>query len=185
MDRSHFDRSRRRALKPASMKSTLAATAASLLLGIAVLPSPARAQESSDAAALAGLKTAKVAFDLKDGDGKTLLGRLRIIDETRQSLIKQGVKPEFILTFRGPATRLVQTDLSKIKPEDRESAKQIAAKLAEMSRAPGVQGLEQCAVAVREQETKPEAVLPEIRVVGNAWISLMAYQAKGYAYIAP
>jgi len=33
--------------------------------------------------------------------------------------------------------------------------------------------------------TKTELVLPEIRVVGNAFISLMAYQAKGYAYIAP
>jgi hypothetical protein len=28
-------------------------------------------------------------------------------------------------------------------------------------------------------------VLPEIKVVGNSWISLMAYQAKGYGYIAP
>ena len=26
---------------------------------------------------------------------------------------------------------------------------------------------------------------PPIRVVGNSWISLIAYQAKGYAYIAP
>jgi len=27
-------------------------------------------------------------------------------------------------------------------------------------------------------------VLPELTVVGNSWIFLMAYQAKGYAYIA-
>jgi intracellular sulfur oxidation DsrE/DsrF family protein len=54
-----------------------------------------------------------------------------------------------------------------------------------MSKAPGVQSVEQCAVAIREQGTKAEYVLPEVRVVGNAWISLMAYQSKGYAYIAP
>ena len=35
------------------------------------------------------------------------------------------------------------------------------------------------------QGTKTELVLPEIRVVGNAFVSLMAYQAKGYAYICP
>jgi len=40
-------------------------------------------------------------------------------------------------------------------------------------------------VAARELGTNVEMVLPEIRVVGNGFISLMAYQAKGYAYIAP
>jgi intracellular sulfur oxidation DsrE/DsrF family protein len=140
---------------------------------------------ADDGTALSGLKSVKVAFDIKEGDGKGLLNRLNIIDETRQSLIKQGIQPEFILTFRGPATKLVQTDMDKVKPEDRAFAKQIAAKLDELSKAQGMQAFEQCAVAAREQGTKPEAVLPQIKVVGNAWISLMAYQAKGYAYIAP
>jgi intracellular sulfur oxidation DsrE/DsrF family protein len=40
-------------------------------------------------------------------------------------------------------------------------------------------------VAVRLAGTKQENVLPDIKVVGNGWISLMAYQAKGYGYIAP
>jgi intracellular sulfur oxidation DsrE/DsrF family protein len=140
---------------------------------------------ADDESALSGLKSVKVAFDIKEGDGKGLLNRLNIIDETRQSLIKQGIKPEFILTFRGPATKLVQTDMDKVKPEDRAFAKQIAAKLEELSKAQGMQAFEQCAVAAREQGTRTEAVLPHVKVVGNAWISLMAYQAKGYAYIAP
>jgi len=45
--------------------------------------------------------------------------------------------------------------------------------------------MEQCAVAVRLAGTKQENVLPDIKVVGNGWISLMAYQTKGYGYIAP
>ncbi|MGE0257598.1 MAG: hypothetical protein AB7H71_10665 [Alphaproteobacteria bacterium] len=45
--------------------------------------------------------------------------------------------------------------------------------------------MEQCAVAIRLAGTNPENVLPGIKVVGNGWISLMAYQAKGYGYIAP
>jgi len=135
--------------------------------------------------ALAGAKEVKVAFDITTGDAKALLGRLNVIDETRQSLIQQGVTPHFILSFRGPATKLVQTDLSKIKPEDRDTAAKIAAKLKEMRSAKGVENLEQCAVAVREQGTKAEDVVPSVKVVGNAWISLMAYQNRGYAYIAP
>jgi len=138
-----------------------------------------------DQDALHGAKEVKVAFDITTGDAKALLGRLNIIDETRQSLIQQGVTPHFILSFRGPATKLVQTDLSKIKPEDRDTAAKIAAKLKEMRAANGVESVEQCAVAAREQGTRPEDVVPSVKVVGNAWISLMAYQNRGYAYIAP
>ena len=43
----------------------------------------------------------------------------------------------------------------------------------------------ECSIAVRGAGTKPENVVPGIKVVGNGWISLAAYQAKGYAYIAP
>ena len=150
-----------------------------------VLFCSAGARAADDHAALSGLKDVKVAFDIKDGDGKALLSRLDVIDETRQSLIQQGVTPHFILAFRGGATKLVQTDQDKIKPEDRAMAAKIAVRIKEMSSAPGVDGLEQCAVAAREQGIKTELVLPEIRVVGNAFVSLMAYQAKGYAYIAP
>jgi intracellular sulfur oxidation DsrE/DsrF family protein len=143
------------------------------------------AKAADDHASLTGLKDVKVAFDLKEGDGKLLLSRLDVIDETRQSLIQQGVTPHFILAFRGPATKLVQTDQDNIKPEDRAMAAKIATRIKEMSGAPGVDAFEQCAVAAREQGTKTELVLPEIRVVGNGIVSLMAYQAKGYAYIAP
>jgi len=135
--------------------------------------------------ALAGVKELKVVFDITAGDAKALLNRLNIIDETRRSLMQQGVRPYFVLSFRGPATKLVQTDQSKIRLEDRETAGKILAKLEEMRKAPGIENLEQCAVAIREQETRAEDVVPAVKVVGNAWISLMAYQSRGYAYIAP
>lgn len=153
--------------------------AAALLMHAAAVPA------ADDHLALAGLTEARIAFDIKDGEGKALLTRLDIIDETRQSLIQQGVTPRIILAFRGPATRLVQTDQDKIKPEDREMAAKVAAKIKEMSTARGVEGFEQCAIAARQQGTNPEKVLPQVRVVGNGFISLMAYQAKGYAYISP
>lgn len=156
--------------------------AVALTIGLATGTAQA---DADDGAALAGLTEVKVAFDLKEGDAKRLLMGLNVIEETRQSLIRQGVTPRIVLAFRGPATRLVQTDVEKIKPEDREAAQKIAARLREMRAAPGVESMEQCSVAVRLQETKAENVLPEIRVVGNSWVSLMAYQAKGYAYIAP
>ena len=140
---------------------------------------------ADDHIALQGVSEGKIAFDLKDGEGRALLARLDVIEETRQSLIQQGVTPHFILAFRGPATRLVQTDQDKIKPEERENAAKVAAKIKEMSAARGVDGFEQCSLAARQQGTSTDKVLPQIRVVGNGFISLMAYQAKGYAYLAP
>lgn len=153
---------------------------------VALVFSPgSRAQGADDRDALSGLKEVKVVFDVKEGDGKALLARLSTIDETRQSLLKQGVTPHIVIAFRGPATRLVQTDVDKIKPEDRPFATKVAAKLDDMRKSQGVDSIEQCSVAIRQQGTKPENVVPSVKVVGNSWISLMAYQAKGYSYISP
>src|SRR5258706_16442019 len=66
--------------------------------------------------ALQGAKEVKVAFDITAGDGKTLLGGLKNLDETGQTLIPQSVTPPFVLLFRGPATKLGPADIPKIKP---------------------------------------------------------------------
>ena len=158
---------------------------AAAVTALAVAAAPVYAEAPKDQATLSGLKEVKVAFDLQNGDGKTLLKQLEVIDETRQSLIDQGIKPQFVLTFRGPATALVQTDRSQIRLEDRDYASKIAEKIHALRTADGVNSIEQCAVAVRLAGTKPENVVPDIKVVGNGWISLMAYQAKGYGYIQP
>lgn len=150
-------------------------------MGLCCVP----AQGADDRDALAGVKELKAVFDIREGDGRTLLNRLLVIEETRESLLAQGVKPRFILTFRGPATKLIQTDASRIRPEDREIAAVIATKLDEMRDAKGVEGIELCEVAIRGQGTKAGNVIPAVKVVGNTFASLMAYQARGYAYISP
>jgi len=169
----------RRLISPRAW-ATASVTAVALCLA-----APARSETPNDQQALAGLSEVKVAFDLTSGDPKHLLTQLTVIDETRQSVMNQGAKPDFVLAFRGPATKLVQTDLSQVKAEDRELMSKIAEKVRQLRGSSGVTSLEQCSVAVRLAGTKPENVLPEIKVVGNSWISLMAYQAKGYGYIAP
>jgi intracellular sulfur oxidation DsrE/DsrF family protein len=160
-----------------------AAAAAIVLSAVAI--TPAYPESPNDQAALSGLSEVKVAFDVTNGDGKALLAQLNVIDETRQSLIKQGVKPHFVIAFRGPATKLVQKDQNQIKAEDREYASKIADKINALRSADGVTSIEQCAIAVRLAGTKPDDVVPGVKVVGNGWISLMAYEAKGYAYISP
>src|SRR5437762_12713265 len=107
------------------MKNVLfsaAVSAAMLFTGAAI------AAGYDDQDSLAGLKEVKVAFDLTACDPKALLGRLTIIDETRQSLIQQGVTPCFVLSFRGCDTRRTQIDESKIEPVDREGAERKSAR---------------------------------------------------------
>lgn len=134
---------------------------------------------------LSGMKEMKIAFDITDGNPKVLLSKLEVIDETRQSLLRQGVTPRFVLAFRGEASRFVQTDVDKIKPEDRELAARIAVKLKALNQAQGVESLEQCSIPLRQREIAEAKVIPEIKVVENGWIALVSYQARGYAYIAP
>ena len=147
----------------------------------AVLVTTAYAQ---DEAALSGLKELKIAFDVTTGNSEALVRELDVIDETRQSLMKQGIKPSIVIGFRSGATKLVQTDQSKMKPEDRANAQKIVAKIKTLHTAEGIAGMEQCSIAARLSGTNPEDVDPGITVVGNGWISLAAYQAKGYTYIS-
>ena len=100
-------------------------------------------------------------------------GVLNVIDETRESLVRQGVAPRFVLTVRGPATVLILSDREKIKPEDRETAAKIVAKVKHLRGAAGVESTAQCNVALRLTATRKDHVMPEVTIVGHRWISVM------------
>lgn len=162
--------------------------ALAILLAIVVVCASAvvgpRARAADDNP-VAGLKEAKVAFDITAGEPGRMLLILNTIDETREGFIKQGITPHFVLAFRGPATLLTQTDVSRLKPEDRDAATKVAAKLKQLRGAAGIERLDQCSIAMRGQKVDRAQVNPDVTVVENGWVTLVGYQAKGYAYIAP
>ena len=134
---------------------------------------------------VAGLKEAKIAFDITAGEPNRMLLILDTIDETREGFTRQGITPRFVLAFRGPASLLTQTDLSRFKPEDRETAAKVAARLKQLRGTAGIERMDQCRIAMRGQKVDRAQVSPDVTVVENGWITLVGYQAKGYAYIAP
>jgi len=170
--------------KPASIAWKVALA---LLLGAAVVfAAPVMgAHADADDNPPAGLKDARVAFDITAGDPGRMLNILTTIDETREGFLKHGVAPHFVLAFRGPASLLTQSDTSRLKPEDRETAAKVAAKLKQLRATPGIERLDQCSIAMRGQKVDKAQVLPEVTIVENGWITLVGYQARGYAYIAP
>jgi intracellular sulfur oxidation DsrE/DsrF family protein len=156
------------------MKTALLATLAALALAGCAAMEPAGSPNE-----------VKIAFDITDGNPQALITKLAVIDLTRKQLVASGVTPRMVLAFRGDASYYTQTNLSMIKDTDRADALKIAAALRELRKASGVEAIEQCNVPLASRKLKPADLMPEVKLVPNGWISLAAYQQKGYAYIAP
>lgn len=160
------------------MKLLITALSAIALAGCAAITQePATAQ--------AAPKEMKVAFDITDGNPQVLLVKLTVIEVTRKQLVDAGVTPKMVLAFRGDASYFTQTDLGKIKEADRADALAIQAKLRELRKADGVEALEQCNVPLASRKLKSQDLMQEVKLVPNGWVSLVAYQARGYGYIVP
>ncbi len=130
-------------------------------------------------------KELKMAFDFTDANPVVLLNKLNNVDTTRKQLIESGITPKIVMTFRGNASFFTQTNLQAVKEGERADALKVSAKLREMQKAPGVQGLEQCNLPLADRKLKPADLMQEVKLVPNGWIALGTYQKQGYAYIAP
>ena len=131
------------------------------------------AQKPDDRQALAGLKTAKVIFDVRVADLDKLIFNLELFRETLESMATQGVKPEMIVAFRGPGVKLLSS----------ATLNEEAITLLRTLKKRGVR-FEACAVAMRIFKADPTELIPEVTLVGNVFNSFIGYQNKGYAMIA-
>ena len=130
-------------------------------------------QKPDDREALAGLKVAKVIFDVRVADVDKLVFNLRLFDETLEGMVAQGIKPDMIIAFRGPGVKLLTTAIL-----DEE-----AIALFKSLKKKGVR-FEACAVAMRVFKADPAALIQEVKLVANVFNSFIGYQNKGYAMIA-
>lgn len=131
------------------------------------------APKPDDREALAGLKSARVIFDARVPDGERLVFNLELIAETFDGIAAQGIRPEMVVTFRGPGVKLLTAPV--IDKEALELIRELKKK--------GVR-FEACAVAMRIFKADPARLVPEVKLVGNVLTSLIGYQNRGYATIA-
>ena len=152
-----------------------------LITAMLLAPMPAIAGAFANSGALKGLTTVKVVVDVNVGAPDLLLRRIELIDETYTQLIDAGIKPVFVVAFRGPATRFVTRGKGHVAPAHAAVKEKVRGWIGQFKENGFI--LEQCAIAARGQKVPAGDILPEITVVGNGYISIAAYQNKGFAFL--
>ncbi|PLX98978.1 MAG: hypothetical protein C0623_10960 [Desulfuromonas sp.] len=134
-----------------------------------------------DAAALEGMTTGRAIFDVRTDNPKTLLFILKVIEQTEQGMMGQGVEPDFIISFRGGTLPLLTKKPEVKNVAEKAILKEVRTRLAKMRS--GGMTLEACNVAAGIFEIERKDLDDDLTLVGNSLISLVGYQAKGYALV--
>ena len=153
-----------------------------VLLVLVLFPSMLYAGGVDDKVALADLSAVKIICDVNVGEAKLLLRRLELIDETYSQLLDAGVTPTVVVAFRGGASKYVTQGNKYVDAKDAGTKKEIQGWLDQFRKHDF--RIEQCAIAAKAQKVDPADILPSVIVVQNAYISIVAYQSRGYALLS-
>ena len=151
------------------------------ILLICLMPSMVYSKDLNNAAAIESLSAIKIICDVNVGDAKLLLRRLELIDETYTQLLDAGVKPTIIVSFRGEASRYVTSGGKYVELSQEPIKREIQGWVKQFAKN-GFR-LEQCAIAAKTWGVDLSDFLPEVILVQNGYVSLAAYQSKGYALL--
>jgi len=136
----------------------------------------------NDAAALQGVRAGKGVFLIDFTDPRKTASYLEIIRGTHAGLIRQGVKPGFVIVYIGPTVRFLTStpddDLEFQHSEDLNAVARQVAALREL----GVRQ-EVCAIATHAFKVSNASLLPSLSLVGDGFISLIGWQTQDYKLI--
>ena len=165
------------------MKGSIRIAVMSIFLTICLLMVSIGNGSSEEYDTLKGLQSVKAVFDFELANPQSALLHLQVIQQTfkDKNMWVSGKKPEIAVIFIGPSVKLVSKNRSEFKEEDQKNLDEVARTITEMAK-DGIK-LEICLVAVKVFGIEPSSILPEIKQVGNGWISLIGYEAKGYSLV--
>jgi intracellular sulfur oxidation DsrE/DsrF family protein len=130
---------------------------------------------------IANVKTAKIVFDERESNPKAAALHLQVAYQAYKDLAAMKKDPAVVIVFSGPSVKLISKNKAGFSPEDQKTIDEIANTISSMSK-DGIRS-EICLIAAKYFEVDPATVLPEIKRVGNGWISLTVYQAQGYSLV--
>jgi len=152
-------------------------------LAVAIPQTNAHAQSKpDDTVALKDVNTGKAVWDISMANPEILAINLAVVRETYDDLVRQNVNPDIVLAIHGVPVRYVRKDVSDLPFEDMVHIDKINEILDELKALPGVR-IEVCSVANRLMGVDNTTIRDGLHVVGNTWVSLIGYQAQGYAII--
>jgi intracellular sulfur oxidation DsrE/DsrF family protein len=138
---------------------------------------------SGDYAALDGVDGVKAVFDVSSGSAETInivFGAVRNVYED-PSVNGLAKPPKAVVVFHGPAVKLISTDTTGFNDSQKKAVAEFADTIRQMKKE-GVT-FEVCMYAVKVLGVDPATILPEIDKVGNGFIAVVGYQAKGYSVV--
>lgn len=152
------------------------------ILSASILLNIAYANKPNDADALQGIETGKVVWDVTLSKPSRLLFVMKVIDETYEDMARQGVTPDMVFTFHGPVLKLLSTQPLELELDEEVAHEELVELIQQLRKKPGVK-MESCSVAARVLGIDNKTIIPEVKPVGNTFVSLIGYQQKGYALI--
>ena len=122
-------------------------------------------------------------FDFRIGNPKSAALHLDVIHQTcKDKALQMGKKqPSFAVVFSGPSVKLLSTKREGVAADDAKTLDEIANKLVAMAKE-GIR-LEVCQIALKVLGVDPATILPELHMVGNGYVSLIGYGARGYSSV--
>ena len=132
---------------------------------------------------LQGVFSVKAVFDMRIENPKSAALHLDVINQTYKdkNITELTNDPIFVVVFIGPSVKLVSKNREGFSAEDNQTLDKIASTISRMS-GDGVR-FEICMLAANLFGVEPASILPEIKQVPNGFISLLAYQAKGFGLV--
>ena len=140
------------------------------------------ADRPGDEDALKGISEGKVIWDVTISKPSRLLFVMKVIDTTYDDLIKQDVQPDMVFTFHGRVLKLLTTDPIELDIDEEVAHEELLELIQKLSERPGVK-MESCSVAAQFLGIDNSSIIPEVKPVGNTFVSLIGYQQQGYALI--
>jgi intracellular sulfur oxidation DsrE/DsrF family protein len=130
---------------------------------------------------LKGLDKIQVYFDVNVKDDNLLAYRMELIDHTIRQMAEAGVEVAAVIGFRGGASRFITADDHYVLAEELANKKKVQDWVVYFSDRGTI--IEQCAIGAEINQIELQDFLPEVKVVGNGYISMAGYQTRGYALI--
>jgi intracellular sulfur oxidation DsrE/DsrF family protein len=165
------------------MKRSAKIAVISIVVTVFLLTGTAGSIFSEEYGALKGLKSVKAVFGFEMGNPQNALIHLQVLHQTfKDKNIWIGKKkPEIVVVFYGPSVKLASKNRSGFAAGDQKILDEYASTISAMAK-DGVK-FEICLIAVKYAGIEPSSILPEIKQVGNGWISVIGYQARGYSLV--